>query len=103
MCRGCYIEYGSPDVRTDTTPLVVKAIEMVYKDDFMGGACHIVVDDWNIEDEWIDTILDKTDLTGTERYCMKMMRSMTFEERATALAIYDGLLTPSSPDPQTSG
>lgn len=70
-----------------------------------GGNLHIVLDDWNIEDESIHYCMDTTKveryfdgeldttLTDIERRCAEHLLTMTMEERAAALAKFDGYLS----------
>lgn len=102
MCMACYESYGSPGVRTPGVAKLVGLIARVYEFSPGGGNCHIVIDDFNIEDGDIDWVMTKAipvdlvdvgpEAIAAERDCMELMRSLSLEERATALAIHDGLL-----------
>lgn len=89
MCIGCYREYGSPKVITKVTSYVVHCIGRVYDENSVGGNCHIIVDDWNLEDEHFDMV-SKYELTPAEAELVAVMKEMTEDERATALALYEG-------------
>lgn len=88
MCMGCYVsEYGAPSAMHDSTADVVRLIGEVYAENSGGGGLHIVLDDWNLEDDHVQWCIDNADLTPTELRCAELMQAMTLEERATALAL----------------
>lgn len=91
MCGGCYREYGSPAILTDNTYKLVGAISEVYRlCGPTGGKAHVVIDDWNLEDDIIQEVIDREELDETESYLMNAMLAASEDERATALAIYNG-------------
>jgi len=103
MCYGCYEEYNCPAIINDKTKTAAKLVEKVYELNEAGGSCHIVIDDFNIEDCHIQWCLDeglktnihehdKTEL-AIERELLDTFLSMTIEERASALAIYEGWIS----------
>ena len=105
MCRGCWEEYGSPEIKTEATRAAAKLAERVYEFSCVGGNLHIVLDDWNIEDEniaWCRERINRIRSGTIEQYddtdpqqleaedaCLKALEPMTLEERASALAIWD--------------
>lgn len=92
MCIGCYEDYGSPmpdAVSSATIPLV----EAVYEWSAVGGNLHIVLDDWNIEDENLASCWEG-DLTAAEAACLIAFEAMKVEQRAACLAEYDGFSGP---------
>lgn len=96
MCEGCYAEYGSPTIRNEKTDAAAALIARVYEQNCVGGNLHVQLDDWNIEDEFFDEFTvhhESSDAAlAVERQCFDLMKSMTLEERASALALYDGYL-----------
>jgi len=69
-----------------------------------GGNLHIFLDDWNIDDgyfagEYYDGASTPEFMTGpphqlaVERACYDCLKRMTEQERASALAWYEGLIT----------
>ena len=110
MCISCWEEYGKPEVLNDATAKGVRLANDVYKQPRggAGGNLHIVLDDWNIEDDSIRHCMDTTNLgpnypnidttlTSIERECAEHFLTMTMHERATVLATLDGLVQPGDP------
>lgn len=95
MCEGCYEEYGRPLVKCGSTDKVVSLIAAIYENSCVGGGMHIQLDDWNIEDDHFDAECEGFLETDTERQCFALMKAMSLDERATALAMYDGYITQS--------
>lgn len=88
MCYGCYEEYGKPRVITKTTGYLVECIRNVYNEDEQGGNCHHILDDWNLEDDHLN--IAYAELTPAEATLVGAMRGVSEDERATALALYEG-------------
>ena len=93
MCIGCYEEYESPVERCGTTEQVVVLIREIYEESCVGGGMHIQLDDWNLDDEHFDSECEGFLKTENERACFALMKAMTVEQRATALAICNGFVT----------
>ncbi len=55
MCDGCWDEYGKPDIVNEKTEAALALVRQVYAAPRggAGGRLHIVLDDWNLEDEHI--------------------------------------------------
>ena len=96
MCGDCYAGYGSPKVQNAKVSQAVSLIGKVYETNICGGGLHAVIDDWNLEawhitscSKWIDKSqagrVDQQELAA-------LLLSMTLDERASALAIYDRYL-----------
>lgn len=107
MCKSCYEGYGSPVVRNEKVTKAVELIEDIYSQENCGagGLAHIVVDDWNLDDSSINFCLGEcardivNERVGRDGRlaCIGLLnqfKSMTIEERCTALAIYDGFISP---------
>lgn len=101
MCINCYASYGSPKIFNEKTLKALELIEELY-DCEMGGAggfAHIVVDDWNLEDSNVDFCLSSAKGNSDPDYptetkeaaikCLEFMKTLSIEERASALAIRD--------------
>lgn len=86
MCCGCYEEYGSPNARHEETDRLVELLPSVNP----FGALHIVVDDWNLEDEHIEFCKGQPDAEDIDLEVADIMLRMTVEQRATAMGIVDG-------------
>lgn len=110
MCYGCYEEYGFPKIVTESTLAAAEAAKKVYEFSCVGGNLHIVLDDWNIEDESLefcrqsiirvragtpgqydDTEPEQVD---AEDGCLKLLEAMSIQERASALALWNEFLLP---------
>lgn len=98
MCYGCYEEAGKPRVVTPETAKAAGLISML--NEF--GPLHIIVSDWNLED---DNIAFCSGEEQTERYwsgpmsdndraLLRLLRTMTLEERVSAMALANGYLMP---------
>lgn len=108
MCEMCWGEYGKPDIVNEKTETALALVHQVYEaiGGGAGGNLHIVLDDWNLEDEHIYSCLSgcgevesyfggqKFDTTPTiiERACGGAFLDMTLRERASTLAKFDGMI-----------
>lgn len=108
MCYGCWEKAGSPKIVNEKTLAAQPLISAVYEASCVGGNLHIVLDDFNIDDEDVEAcvkFIDEWDRdhpegfdaklsiyrdTAAERECIAAFRAMTVDERASALAIHDG-------------
>ena len=91
MCYGCYMKEGAPVLMTDA----VKAIAPRIRDADSFGGLHIVVEDWNLEDEDIQWCVDRAEgITESERQLGRDMLALSFDERVTAMALADGYIDP---------
>lgn len=104
MCQGCYAEAGSPKPQNAATISVAALVCNVYSYSSVGGNAHIVLDDWNVDDEAIDWCLtvalsdnvheaDRHQLEA-ERLCLEAMRALPLDQRYAALAVAEGLAEP---------
>lgn len=91
MCRHCWSDYGAPDNDSEEVRAAVSLISAVFDEHLAGGALHIVIDDWNLEDDSLDWCQSKK-LTPAEKACLKALRSLSVADRASALARFDGYL-----------
>ena len=102
MCEGCYIEAGRP-TPTQEARALRPLIARVYEYSAVGGNAHVVLDDWNIEDnhiDWclttgIDTNIHQAGASdiAAERACLEAMKALSLDQRAAALAVYEGFAT----------
>lgn len=100
MCKGCWIEMGAPAIVNDLTKAAADTIREVYEHSASGGTAHIVVDDWNLSDEDIDFCINDADASQWEPVqrdadlrCLHFLRRLTLDERASALAMFEGYIT----------
>lgn len=85
-----------PTELADASPRVMELATAIYAtpDGAVGGGLHIVLDDWNIEDEQIEWCLDNEHpLTPVEDECARLLLGMTFDQRAATLARWYGFTT----------
>lgn len=93
MCQSCWEEYGSPRIDTPAVRAAVATINDLYALCPTGGRCHVVVDDWNLEDHDLayceqEKRTDETpDEESVARACLAALRPLSTEERASALAL----------------
>lgn len=102
MCIGCYEEAGRPEIVSDKTKYACALVSKIYEYSCVGSNMHIVTDDWNLEDESIDFCLNAIrtepyhEITPEQKEieysCALAFKNMTMDERASALAIFDGYL-----------
>jgi hypothetical protein len=61
MCEQCYIDAGSPSIINEKTEHAARLIESIYDspEGGVGGYAHIIVDDWNLDDDSIDFCLNE--------------------------------------------
>ena len=116
MCHGCWVEEGKPAIDTPAIRAAAAAVAEVYEHSCVGGNLHIVLDDWNLEDgslAFCDAQIargghpddpehspwytkeklenpDSPEQLAAERRCCDLFKALTVEERASALAFYDG-------------
>ena len=99
MCYGCYEEYGKPEIVSPVTLTGLGHVRRVYEFSSVGGNLHCQLDDWNIEDEFFEEFtVYQVDVTSqqlaAERACFDAFKQMSLEERASVLAMHDGILAP---------
>lgn len=120
MCTNCWIDqYSTSKIDTPAVREAALVIAEVYNHHGAGGNLHIVVDDWNLEDgnlEFCSKCIDgagmmpdiaedsphyKSNLErqanpdppeqlAAERQCCDLLMALTVDERASALALYEG-------------
>ncbi len=105
MCENCWIERGGHSIVNKRTIKGSNLIADLYatEDGGAGGYAHVVVDDDNLEDRSIDFCLEsaeknefKDDICQETRKasikCLSYLKKLSFEERSSALAIYNGFV-----------
>jgi len=102
MCIGCWQEYGSPVLVNDNTIRAAVLIDRVYEIDMSGAYLHVVVDDWNLDDDSLscsERHIAENDLNHyapeqlqVQRECLTALKVLTEDERATAMAIHEGFI-----------
>lgn len=99
MCYGCWEKMGKPMIANPKTNEAAKQISEIYRIHSAGGNFHIVIDDMNLEDCHVDYCIEQSklnpydhDAEQIEAECKlgELFRSMSEDERASAIAIYEG-------------
>lgn len=108
MCYGCYEEAGEPAIINEATQAAAALVARVYEFSMSGGNAHIVVDDWNLEDSDIRWCLDTAlvenvhkasdEQLAAERACLEALLALNPDERASAMALHDGFISPEPPN-----
>lgn len=100
MCGGCWDKYGRPTTLPSGWQKTVQLIEMLYDepDCGVGGPLHVVLDDWNLEDEHLEPYEGDYAPRAMElaQRISRRLRAMTLSERAAVLAAADGMFLPES-------
>lgn len=106
MCMNCWIEAGSPAIINERTQAAAQAAREVYQFSAVGGACHILIDDWNVDDgniEFCTVCADNWFANGetetedqwkAEKKCIEAFRGLNEDERYSALALLDEFIIP---------
>lgn len=81
MCLGCWEENGKPWLLTAE---VERWAPIFGKCDHF-GACHIIIDDWNLDDDAVSYCLDKTSDQTEEELCIALLSMSIGERWATAI------------------
>lgn len=96
MCYGCYEEFGKPSVISPETLRVADLCKQLYEFAPSGGDCHIVTDDWNLEDGNIRFCQEQlahsqygVEQLAIERELLELMVPMSVGERASALGLWE--------------
>jgi len=99
MCINCWREYGSPEIKNERVDKAIELIGKVYECHGAGGGLHIVLDDFNIDNDSVQFCVCHINQVEyqenaspgrlkAERECLVLLRGMTMMERASALARY---------------
>ena len=95
----CWKQYSEPKIVNEKTTKAATMIKQVYEYNPVGSNLHIVLDDWNLEDNhvkeclnWIGENVHKStpEQIEIEKELANMMLAMNMAERASALAISIG-------------
>lgn len=102
MCYGCWQEYGSPKLSNERIDRAATLVDELYEFSCVGGNCHIVTDDWNLEDSHVAYCIKQVEAGGwsepgfkdpdppeqlaIETELLGLLKAMSMEERASVLA-----------------
>lgn len=101
MCYGCWAERGKPSKVTPEIIAAADAVKRLYEFSCVGGAAHVVTDDWNIEAHHIDSCIKHAkdhwsdEIPGAVEAALDalhLLRKLKINERATALALEAGYI-----------
>lgn len=94
MCVGCCDEYGGLDVEPDHRMMVAVAeIREFYVEHPMGGPIHCVLDDYNLEDEFLHVVLVRPESERTlakAHLILEMLKPLSLAERAAVVGMAHG-------------
>ncbi len=96
MCWGCWEEAGEPAMVTPAILAAVASVKRVFDLHCTGGNLHIVIDDWNLEDDHLAFCRSAVsrglsgELLAAELDCLDHLGPMSEQERASVLARYSG-------------
>ena len=101
MCYSCWEDWDKPAIDTPAVREAALAVIGVYEYHAAGGNMHIVLDDWNIEDEhvvWCRNKIadggffgdDSSEQLAVELRCCDLFLALSESERAAALALIRG-------------
>jgi len=104
MCYTCWVEAGKPRIKNKKTLWAAELIDAVYSNDDcgVGGYAHIVLDDWNLDDDDIDFCITQAEKEVYDNIgeqgrlvclaCLRHLKTLTMEERFSALALQDNFI-----------
>lgn len=100
MCRGCWIDAGSPTDRSVHEPELLVLIAALYDDHATGGPLHHVLDDENLDDGSLTGYYREQDYSEENNACLRyvcdrileLLRQMTLRERQAVTARHFGYL-----------
>lgn len=95
MCQYCWKNAGSPKIWNDRVKKAVELITDVYEFSSVGGNLHCELDDYNLNDAFLEGEFNpyNEDVSEAqlsfEMACFEHLKTMTEEERYSAIAFYD--------------
>lgn len=99
MCIDCWNDHGSPAIWNEDVRKAVELIREIYRNDEMGNPLHVVLDDWNIEQDEFIEVYEGAGAESIPAAAVQAAKSLapvflelTVEERASALAYAHGFL-----------
>jgi hypothetical protein len=104
MCIDCYKEAGSPRIINNLVIDASNLIKINLGIDPLGGYAHIVIDDWNLEDEHIEYCIEAANKRShswvseesrqASLLALSSLKALSEGERYTAMAITEGFIEP---------
>lgn len=103
MCIDCWKERGSPAIVNEAIAQTARLINNVFEHHHGGGNLHIILADWNISDDDIEFCRQLL-ISGkyptprkelkAEAMCLQAFKQLSESQRATALALQAGFISP---------
>ncbi len=99
MCYGCWEENGKPMIDTPDVRKAAAMIKGIYEYNCMGSNLHVVIDDCNYEDYFINSCMNglnenvfgaTPEQLAIERECLILLKRLSIKERASAIALAEG-------------
>mgnify|MGYP005993114239 CR=1 FL=1 len=90
MCCQCWREEGAHTTLPSNYDEFARLYAEVYEANSVGGKLHIILDDFNIEDEQVAFCEEVPGKTEAETACLVELRRMTQAERCASLGLLDG-------------
>ena len=94
MCYGCWQKRGAPRIDNERVREAVQLADEVYEFNCAGGGLHVLLDDFNVDDDSFcvrytghDDADTPPEQIATEERCAAAFLALTVEERASALAM----------------
>lgn len=111
MCSQCWDEYGRPAIVNAATRAAAEKVARIYDYSDVGGNAHVVADDWNLSDQTIDWCLSEAlaenihkaseEQLAVEGDALTALRALSLDERASAMAIFEGYIDEHPPQSAT--
>lgn len=97
MCVECWESVGRPTVFNDKVEKAIKLLEVLYELNGVGGFAHAVVDDWNLDGEFLyefnwahENEVNEPELAKASLDVLSALKEMTMDERYSTLAHFNG-------------
>ncbi len=87
MCYACWEEDGKPCIVNNNTLTAAIFIHRVYDRGPSGGHLHAQLEDWNLDSNNFGNLSPEANRDEVE--CFNYMKKLSFNERVSALAIFE--------------
>lgn len=102
MSYDIWQEHGGLTLDTPEVRKAAAAVKALYDEEWLpldnahsvGGRLHVVVEDYNLEDSFLDYCQESETFDEFEQAAYDALRPLSVEERASALALKDGYWSP---------
>lgn len=94
MCKTCWERDGAPRVATPGVLAARQAIADLYDESSVGGALHVVTDDYNTDPETVERCrqdaIQRGGFTDAEECCYGALHELTEDEILSAVSLFWG-------------